>query len=82
MDYQKNQAWEQIKNYLWILLMAEYVILFVGLIFGRSVGYQNTLIVSFVFGVFIACCFLSVICFNGIGFFFHRVFFRIKRFIF
>ena len=82
MSRQEKPAWEQIKSYLWLLLMMEYVIFFLCIIFGRSVGYKNTFVASSLLGFFIVICFIAVILLNGIGIFIYNVFHWLKRIIF
>ena len=73
MAQKSNHAWEQIKQYLWVLIVFEYVVFCLGLLFGRNVGYKNSIFVSCLLGLFVAVCFFSVIFLNGFGIFLYKL---------
>lgn len=77
MVKKEHPAFEQIKSYLWILILFEYVIFCLGILFGRTIGYKETLLISLIFGLFVASCFLIIIFLNWIGILIYKVFVKI-----
>ena len=59
-----NPTWDYFKLFLFVVLLAELVLLFSAIIFGRVLGYDLTISACFWLGVIVAGCFGVIILGN------------------
>ena len=64
MRKSSNPTWDYFKLVLFIVFLAELVLFLVGIIFGRILGYDLTMIACFWLGIILAACFALIVLGN------------------
>lgn len=59
-----HQSWDYFKLLLFVVFLAELVLLLLGVIFGRILGYDLTMIACFWLGIILAACFALIVIGN------------------
>jgi len=69
-----NPTWDYYKLILFVLFLAELVLVSIAILFGRIFGYDWTFKACFWLGVILAGCFMMVVVFNLLFIFGSRIF--------
>jgi len=56
-----NPTWDYFKRVLFVVFLAELVLFLRGIIFGRILGYDLTMIACFWLGIILAACFALIV---------------------
>ena len=64
MQKATSPTWDHLKLLLFVVFLAELVLLFLAILFGRNIGYHLAMKACFWFGVIVAACFLFIILGN------------------
>jgi hypothetical protein len=59
-----SPTWDYFKLVLFVVFLAELVLLLLGIIFGRILGYHLTMIACFWLGIILAACFALIVLGN------------------
>ena len=59
-----SPTWDYFKLVLFVVFLAELILLLLGIIFGRILGYDLTIIACFWLGILLAACFALVVLGN------------------
>jgi hypothetical protein len=79
MERLTNPTWDHFKILLFVLFLIELVLFSMALIFGRLLGYEETLTACFWLGVIVAVCYASLVLVNVLIILFHKVFLGLRR---
>ena len=79
MEKKTNPTWEYFKSIIFVLFLVELLLLLIGIIFGRLLGYEFTLAACFWLGVIVAAVFASIVFANLTVVFFHNKYRKIKK---
>ncbi|MFC1825496.1 hypothetical protein ACFL9T_22520 [Thermodesulfobacteriota bacterium] len=76
MEKLSNPVWDHFKSLIFIVFLAELVLFFMAVIFGRLLGYGMTLRFCFWFGIIIAGCFVLIVLSNVILILLKKIFIK------
>jgi uncharacterized membrane protein YedE/YeeE len=79
LEKESNPTRDHLTLILFILFLAELVLLMIGMIFGRLIGYEWTFTACLWIGILLAGCFALIIAGNLLVILFHGVLLRVLK---
>jgi hypothetical protein len=79
LEKEGNPTWAHFKLLLFVIFLAELLLLLMALIFGRLIGFRTTLTFCFWFGIILAGCFGLIVFGNLMVIMSQKIFIRRGR---